>query len=406
VKFYDENGVLLKTQQVAAGENAVPPNISRAHATLVWGSDYENVTNNVDAYASFIEVDRYTVAFNNNDDISGNEPLSQQVYEGEYATPPDDDPTRDGYTFLNWSYDFSNPIMHNMTIIAQWKENTQTQDPSTPVGDINFGTSVHNINIDSAAGGAAGAIGNAFIDITLHPPSDFSQFSSLYANKFLVPTLTELSAQNNNLINGYDKVAEKYSNPIFAALSSAESGYRAAMLSTTSVKDYATQMAGGVDAVLDAIFGNSSADRTAFDNDLAAYQKGHYYAQKQIDRGVDRAAFESALAGVGLTSMIERGVSSGSEIVNDTTPISNMAAILSTLETRLLEKLNTKMGVSSMTNTNKGIVERLNKNLIAQIGEDMYEFSAKGKDAEDAGFPSISDGMYWSELGITQTSTD
>ena len=47
----------------------------------------------------------------------------EYVNHGEYATPPTETPTKEGYTFLGWSYDGS-PITQRTNIEARWQDNT------------------------------------------------------------------------------------------------------------------------------------------------------------------------------------------------------------------------------------------------------------------------------------------
>ncbi|MBR2336868.1 MAG: leucine-rich repeat domain-containing protein [Clostridia bacterium] len=64
----------------------------------------------------------YTVSFN----VSGGSSVSsQQIEEDSLATEPTT--TRTGYTFTGWDYDFSTPIVNNLTISANWKAHTNTE---------------------------------------------------------------------------------------------------------------------------------------------------------------------------------------------------------------------------------------------------------------------------------------
>ena len=65
----------------------------------------------------------YTVTFNSN---GGSSVASQTVVEGNNVTKPND-PTREGYKFNGWtlngnSYNFSNPVTRNITLIANWSQ--------------------------------------------------------------------------------------------------------------------------------------------------------------------------------------------------------------------------------------------------------------------------------------------
>lgn len=62
---------------------------------------------------------QYTVSFNTN---GGSYIENQYVIEGELAIRPVQDPTRSGYKFVNWDYDFKQPVKSNLTINAIWEE--------------------------------------------------------------------------------------------------------------------------------------------------------------------------------------------------------------------------------------------------------------------------------------------
>ena len=59
----------------------------------------------------------YTVSFNTN---GGTAIQSQRVEEGFFATLPEETPTRNGYDFISWAFDFSSPIMQTTSISANW----------------------------------------------------------------------------------------------------------------------------------------------------------------------------------------------------------------------------------------------------------------------------------------------
>ncbi len=64
----------------------------------------------------------YKVSF---ETYGGTSIASQTVEEGSLATKPAD-PTRAGYTFTDWDFDYSTPITANKTVYAQWNVHTDT----------------------------------------------------------------------------------------------------------------------------------------------------------------------------------------------------------------------------------------------------------------------------------------
>ena len=51
-------------------------------------------------------------------------PADQTVNYGMTATEPTEIPTRTGYTFEGWAYDFESPVYHDTIITAKWTLNT------------------------------------------------------------------------------------------------------------------------------------------------------------------------------------------------------------------------------------------------------------------------------------------
>ena len=64
----------------------------------------------------------YTVTF---DTLGGSEVVSQQVEEGALLSTTVI-PTKVGYTFAGWDYDFSTPVTSSKTVTAEWSANTDT----------------------------------------------------------------------------------------------------------------------------------------------------------------------------------------------------------------------------------------------------------------------------------------
>ncbi|MBP5348791.1 MAG: leucine-rich repeat protein [Clostridia bacterium] len=105
----DEYGIyssLTKTVPLSEGDNVF--------YLFVISNDKTNVL----AYT--VEIRRkplYTVSFETN---GGSDVASVQAEEGTVPTAPASAPTRAGYTFAGWDYDFATPIAGDLTVNANW----------------------------------------------------------------------------------------------------------------------------------------------------------------------------------------------------------------------------------------------------------------------------------------------
>ncbi len=61
----------------------------------------------------------YTVSFENLTE-------TQKVEEGDMAVLPEGTPLKTGYTFVSWSFNFTDPIAEDISVKANWKANTYT----------------------------------------------------------------------------------------------------------------------------------------------------------------------------------------------------------------------------------------------------------------------------------------
>lgn len=87
---------------------------------LVLDNEIE-VTSAMNVYAAYTVVKTYTVTFDSN---GGSSVSSVEVEEGQTVNKPAN-PTRSGYIFDGWelngtAFDFSTPIMSNITLVADW----------------------------------------------------------------------------------------------------------------------------------------------------------------------------------------------------------------------------------------------------------------------------------------------
>lgn len=113
--------------------------------------DFENtvVTENITIYAKWEKIEEpksssqsknsnkentYTVTFNSN---GGSNVSSQKIKENDVAKKPTN-PTKSGYTFVEWrldgkAYNFSNKVIKNITLIAVWEANPPVSSSSTNI---------------------------------------------------------------------------------------------------------------------------------------------------------------------------------------------------------------------------------------------------------------------------------
>ena len=130
VTFWDWDATLLDTQEVAAGQDAVPPTVPGrpGYIHTGWVPDYHGVNSNLQLTAQYEAEDpdahKYTVTFVDHDDTVLKTVL---VAPGADAEPPVD-PKREGYMFTGWRPAITN-IQQNTTIYAQYEkiDSTETQ---------------------------------------------------------------------------------------------------------------------------------------------------------------------------------------------------------------------------------------------------------------------------------------
>ena len=113
---------LFYETQVIDGEDADVPADSPNHEgyPFTGWTNHSQVTRDLDVYPMF-GTNIYTVDFVDWDMT----PLSETQYveEGKSATPPAENPTREGYTFKGWIGDYHN-IVKNTTIVAEYTDDT------------------------------------------------------------------------------------------------------------------------------------------------------------------------------------------------------------------------------------------------------------------------------------------
>ena len=159
VKFDSDGGSNVASKTVVKGNKvSKPANPTRDGYTFVeWqlnGKTYNfntSITGNITLKAVWkksgtTSEKKYTVSFDSNGGSSKN---NQMVVAGNKASKPTD-PTRSGYTFVEWqldgnAYDFNTPVTKDITLKAAWKKNeelTPVEEKYTVSFDSNGGSSV------------------------------------------------------------------------------------------------------------------------------------------------------------------------------------------------------------------------------------------------------------------------
>jgi uncharacterized repeat protein (TIGR02543 family) len=376
IEFLDGfgNSIVKRTVGVGGDDYGVPDPTKEGYTFEGWDGSWTNVTEDRVITATWKKIEQaqeqFTVTFL--DGQGGNTiGTPQTVNKGGNATPPSN-PTKDGYTFDGWNGNYSN-VQQNETVYAKWKE--IVKEPST-IPAFNFDATTTNVTfpMDGISTGNVNKTG---------------------ADSNIDDAIIKLYSQSKNLSAGYNAVADEYdaSNPIFGELADKEDAYRVKMESVVNPVDYVDTITGSsIGGILDTIFGNSGAERSAFDTEFNAYKLGSYYTQTNRDNTMPAAsaAFENALSGISGLPSIQK---------NQFEIISNAPAILSVLKSKLLTKMDTAMGVDNITNsTNKSRVTELNGYLLNQIGEDISQFDAMLDDYQDIGIEPSN--FYWN--GISQ----
>ncbi len=123
VRFWDYGNVLLDTQTVLAGDDAIPPEVEgrEGYIHIGWAPDYHGINRDMDITAQYEAEDpdahKLTVTFLDHDDTVLKTML---VAPGGDAEPPID-PVRSGYTFIGWRPAVTN-IQEDTTIYAQYEK--------------------------------------------------------------------------------------------------------------------------------------------------------------------------------------------------------------------------------------------------------------------------------------------
>lgn len=122
VVFKDADGTVLSTEQIGYGSTANPPvNPERTGYSFTgWDINFSNVTSDLVVTAQY-KINQYKVVFMDSD---GKVLDTQTVAYGSSASAPQN-PSKDGYTFLQWDQAF-NKITSDLTLKAIYEPKTYT----------------------------------------------------------------------------------------------------------------------------------------------------------------------------------------------------------------------------------------------------------------------------------------
>ena len=153
INYDTDGGNILSSFKISKNGKILKPKdpVKEGYIFLGWYSDGKKfdfdtkITKNITLEAKWQKIEQdqeetptqeiinYTVTFNT---VDGSTITPQEVESGKLATKPSN-PTKKGYTFNGWDFDFTTPITADITITAKWKKivsstETNSNKPSNP----------------------------------------------------------------------------------------------------------------------------------------------------------------------------------------------------------------------------------------------------------------------------------
>ena len=155
VTFDSNGGSLVMPQQVESGKTATNPAAPEKSGYTFEGwyedkkleTEYDfakEVTANITLYASWSEIETYTVLFDSN----GGSPVASQTIESGKKVNTPAAPTKEGYTFNYWmttagtEYNFNMPVSSTFTLYANW---TKNEPPAPKTYQVTFEMQGHGV---------------------------------------------------------------------------------------------------------------------------------------------------------------------------------------------------------------------------------------------------------------------
>lgn len=141
VTFDCHGGTQVENQKIKKGEKLEEPEAptKEGYEFIGWYYDgkkfdfEEDIDSSIKLEAKWLKISniKYTVSFDSN---GGSSISEQKIEKGKKVNKPEN-PTREGYTFVEWvldgkSYDFDSKVEKNITLSAVWKQNAVVKNPT------------------------------------------------------------------------------------------------------------------------------------------------------------------------------------------------------------------------------------------------------------------------------------
>ncbi len=156
VTFVDYDGRVIDSVYVTYGNGATAPAdpTREGYNFTGWDTEFDNVSSELTVTATY-KIKTYSVTFY---DYDGRKIVTRIVNHGGAARPPQD-PTREGYDFVDWDKDFSN-VTENLSVTATYKIKTFTVTFVAGVGGsvsgnssvtVNYGTEIASLSFPAVS---------------------------------------------------------------------------------------------------------------------------------------------------------------------------------------------------------------------------------------------------------------
>ena len=202
VSFNSNGGSSVESQSVVEGDVVEKPTdpTKDGYLFVQWlldGEKYDfssKVNSNITLIAEWLkqeeEKEYITIKFNSD----GGSTIANQIIENGNKVEKPSDPTKDGYTFVEWqlnnsAYNFETVVTENMELVAKWEKNKATSNNNNNNSSSNSNSNSNSNNNNSSSG-------------------------STISNKFSTPVLSEVPMGNfetngtQNTFVGIDKVQD------------------------------------------------------------------------------------------------------------------------------------------------------------------------------------------------------